>query len=227
MKNVIFFSLLIIVLVTTGCTTVKTSISSISGNELNGDQKIFIMPGDQSVNVNDLLFIEFSNDIKLALKENGFIIVDNIEDANQVALLVYGVSDPKTRIISVPQFGPTSIKSSNTTGTIYSNGNYGNYRGSTTYNYNYGMTGVNNVAQTYFSRVIMITAIDLKKYIDEKILVQKWQTQLVSDGKNSDLRAVFPYMIFSAEKYMGKNTGKAITVSIIMNDKRVEKYLTN
>ncbi len=227
MKKVSSIALVVFAIIITGCTTVKTSVSSISGTETTETPRIFIMPGDQSVNPNDLLFIEFSNDIKLALKDNGFIIVDKFEEADQVALLVYGVSDPKTKVISIPQFGPTSIQSSNTTGTIYTNGNYGTYRGSTTYNYNYGMTGVNNVAQTYFTRVIMITAFDLKKYLEEKVLIQKWQTQLVSDGKGSDLRTVFPYMIFSSEKYIGRNTGKAITVSIIMNDKRVEKYLTN
>lgn len=223
--KLIYIFLLSIFLVS--CQTIKVSVSSISAPESMEKSNIFLAPGDPNIPLSDLLFREFSEDVKIALIQNGYNVVDDLNQADQVAFIAYGISDPKTQIISIPLFGPTSVSSSNTTGNMIFNQSGGTYQGTTTYNYNYGITGFTNYSSIYFTRVIFIIAIDWKTYLHNKVIIPQWQTHIISNGSNSDLRSVFPFMIYAAEKYIGKNTEKAIDVSVMSIDKGVEKYKNN
>ena len=56
-------------------------------------------------------------------------------------------------------------------------------------------------------------------------MVLLWKTNIVSIGSSDDLRYVFPYMIVAAEKYIGTNTKKFVTVEISGYDRRVKEYV--
>ncbi len=171
--------------------------------------------------------IEFSKDIRIVLKENGFTVVDDINSAEQILFLIYGINDPQTQTVAIPQFGKTGVRSSTTTGNVSVLGNSATYRGTTTYNYDYGITGYTLVNRTVYTRVLIITSYDWIAYQNKKEMIQLWQTQIVSTGSSSDLRLVFPYLVLASEKYIGTNTGKAINISLYMSDSRVKKYQDN
>ena len=208
------------------CTSFSVSISSISQNNAK-PKKVFLAPLDPNINPNDLLFIEFSNDIKLALGKNGFKVVLDPQSADQIVFILYGISDPKTKVVAIPQFGKTKIKSSSTTGNLQIWNNQGTYRATTTYNYDYGVTGYTYYNQIQYTRILTLLAIDYKAYLSNSTIIQVWQTQIESTGSSGDLRLVFPYLVFAAEKFIGKNTGRIIQTEIFENEKGVKIYQEN
>jgi hypothetical protein len=213
-------------LILSGCASINISVSSLSsGDRLAG--RILILPGDVNIDRTDLLFQEFSGDIELALEQNGFSIVHEADEADQIAFIVYGISDPKNQTIAMPQFGKTGVRSSTTTGNVDILGNSGFYHGTTIYNYDYGITGYTSINRTVYTRVLLIISYDWIAYKKDKKLIQLWQTQLISTGPSSDLREVFPYLALAAEEYVGKSTKKAIRVNINALNQGIEKYQEN
>jgi hypothetical protein len=204
-----------------GCASTRfvVDVSSIKVDN-NIGKKVFVAPGN-NVSINDVQFIEYSGYVKKALVKNGFTIVDSIDESDQVVLLGYAISGPQSYTESIPMFGPTGIKSSSTLGHINSSGNY---YSSTMYDYNYGITGIKQVERVYYTRSIVLIAYDWQLFKKTKKEKQLWQTNIVSEGECNDLRYVFPFMIIAAEKYIGKNTRKVITVEVSEYDPRVKEY---
>ncbi len=204
-----------------GCAHYEVMVSSINNNETAGN-KVFVAPGMKDVAINDLQFQEFSNYIKKVLIKKGFAIVNTIDEADQVVMLVYAISGPQNYTANVPLWGPTGIESSTTYGNISSSGSY---YGNTYYNQTYGITGVAQVKRTFYSRTIILIAFDWKLFKTKKVEKQLWKTDIVSIGSSNDLRYVFPYMVVAAEQYIGTNTRHAVTVKINEYDRRVKEYI--
>lgn len=215
--------LIMLLLFAIGCKSINfvVDISSINHNETAGN-KVFIAPGMKDVAINDLQFQEFSNYIKKALIKKGFEIVNTIDDADQVVMLAYAISNPQNYTRNIPLWGPTGIDSSNTYGNISSSGSY---YGSTYYNKTYGITGVVPIQETYYIRSILLTSYDWQMFKKKKVEKQLWKTLIESSGSSNDLRYVFPYMIVAAEQYISTNTTHAVTVKINENDSRVKEYI--
>ncbi len=127
----------------------------------------------------------------------------------------------------MPTYGKTGIKSSTTTGNVYSSGNSSFVNNTTTYDYSYGITGYTNTNITVFTRVLLLSSYDLKQYREKNELLQLWETQIVSTGSNNDLREVLPYLIAASEDFIGKDTKKQVRIVIKKNNSKVLKYLQN
>lgn len=209
-----------------GCTTFNVSTDSLSSPNSPGN-RVLILPGESEIDADDLLFQEFAADVALALERQGFVVVDALDDADQAVFLSYGISDPQTRTVSVPQFGRTGVSSANTTGTISSYGNSSSFSGTTTYNYNYGITGYSNVQRTQYTRLVVLTAYDVHKFLESENMVQIWRTTIVSTGSSGDLRRVFPVLIGTAEDLIGTNTGQQISRKTYESSTRVKAYRSN
>ncbi|MCX8124740.1 MAG: hypothetical protein N3F66_11365, partial [Spirochaetes bacterium] len=137
-KNIIFYFLIIITSNLMGCSTYFVVDISSYGTNVTSPTKVFIAPGDQKVTINDVAFIEYAGYVAKALSKNGFIVVNNLDDADQVVLLWYAISDPKSQTINIPIYGPTGISSSSTFGYMNSSGNF---FANTNYDYQYGLKG--------------------------------------------------------------------------------------
>lgn len=222
-KGYNFLIMILILVIFVGCTTTKfvVDVSSLSvGN--NDKKKIFIVPADKNVNINDVVFLEFAKYVGKALSKNGFIVVDNLDEADQVLFLGYAISEPQSYNVQVPMWGPTGIASSSTFGNINSSGNF---YSNTNYNYQYGITGYMSRQVIYFTRVIVLTAYDWKLFVKTKKEKQIWQTNIISTGSSDDLRYVFPYMVLASEKYIGRSTRGKITVEVSEYDSRIKEYI--
>ena len=46
--------------------------------------------------------------------------------------------------------------------------------------------------------------------------------KITSDGSSNDIRTIFPYMLIGAGPYLGKNTGKQLSVDIYEGNHRQE-----
>jgi hypothetical protein len=218
--------LIILVVLISGCTTYNVNVSSIKADN-NVGKTYFIYPADKKVNPNDLLFKEFSDDVKFALKKKGYINVNDDQEADQIILLTYGISDPKTKTISIPQFGKTGIKSASTTSNTQIYGNTATTSSTTTFNYDYGVTGYTSYNKTVYTRVIIISSYDWQKYLESGEMVQLWQTKILSTGSTGDLRKAFPVLIAASEEYIGKNTEKMISVKIRESSEQARDYANN
>lgn len=88
---ILFFSILLV-----GCSSTRFVVDVSSIQHEKAGNKVFIAPGMKDVNINNLQFKEYSAYIIKALQKKGFTVVDNIDDADQVIMLAYGVSNPQT-----------------------------------------------------------------------------------------------------------------------------------
>lgn len=230
MKKFLLYNIIILasVILLSNCSTLRrfhVKVDSISSPKSMKEISYFLYSGMENVIINDLQFIEYSAYIHKALQEKGYIRALNIENADTVIFLVYGIGDPKEHSYSysVPTFGQTGISASSTTGTIITSGNVSTFTGGTTYTPTYGITGSKTYTGKYITyfRYIIMDCYDLKKYFEKEELIQLWRTVITSTGSSDDLRRVFPVLIAASSQYIGENTGKMIKVVIFENDKRV------
>jgi len=214
------------------------SVDALNNGENTLNKKYFIAP-PAGINdpESDLQFTQFSNYIKKGLIQNGASIVNKAVDADIVATLRYGISDPKEKTYnySVPIIGQTGVASATTniSGQSYTNGSFfsGGYNGVTTSGYNatttytpsYGIVGINNQQETitYFAKYFVLEAYDLTMYRATKRIVQLWKITVTSAGTSGDLRKVFPIMVVASAPYWGQDTGHKISVEIASDDERI------
>jgi hypothetical protein len=199
------------------------------------NKRYLLATGDSTINENDLQYIEFSEYVKKALDHKGYSETKNPEEADVVVFFKYGISDPQTfqRTVSIPTWGQTGVKSTNTTGNVYVNpyGKNINYNQTTTSTPTYGVTGYRTVNQTItqYLRFLTITVYDSNEYKEtgkDKIV---WNTIITSSGSSGDLRKVFPYLIVAGQNFFGLSSGERKEVNIYEGDERINqlKGITN
>lgn len=208
-----------------GCATQTqfiVSVSSINNGISSINKTCYIGSGMENVSVDDLKFKEFSSYLTRSLESRGYKITDNLDNAEVIILLAYGIGEPQTNVASMPVWGQTGISSSTTYGTINPYG-YGSasYTGTTYHTPTYGITGYAPISYTTYTRYAKITAYDWQQYKQSEKEVMLWQTDIVSSGSSSDLRQVFPVMVAGATPYIGENTGKSVQVTLTENSTQV------
>jgi len=168
----------------------------------------------------DLQFQEYAMYVMASLGAMGYSVVEP-EKADLTIFLTYGISDPQAsnHSYSLPVSGQTGVASSVTTGVV----NSGVYSGTTTNMPTYGVVGYQQVSKTLINhtRFVSLGAYDYQHFLKTKENKQVWRTDITSTGSSGDLRRVFPVLIASAGNYMGRDTGKAVMVSMLEDDKRV------
>lgn len=184
------------------------------GNATEGAKK-YVLRAEKGINENDLEYKEYSSYIHRALQEKGFIET-TFTNADIAIFFGYGIGNPRNNqySYSVPTFGVTGYSSSTTYGTINSYGNSASYSGTTYHTPTYGVTGSQSYSGSYttFDRFISLQAIDIKVFNKTKRIQPIWKTTITSTGSSSDLRAVFPYLVYASKPYLGQNTGQKVNI---------------
>lgn len=158
------------------------------------------------------------------MKSDGAKEINDKKKADMCILVTYGISDESyIETVPFPIWGQTGISSinttSNTSGSAYGsasrigNSVYGSVQGNsstnttTRVNPSYGITGYSSVDRkvTVFRRVLNIYAYDNTQTNEATML---WKTNIISDGRSSDLRNVLPAMAFCGVGYLGKSSGE-------------------
>lgn len=226
-RGFIFSGIFLAILVTSGCATTQplrfsVGVDSLSSTNANEKKSYILLPGNKDVSEDDLQFKEFSTYVDRTLLSRGFMHATNIERADFAVFIVYGVGNPQDHqySYSLPIFGQTGVSSSTTYGQLSMYGNYGTYSGTTRYTPTYGVTGSSSRSgsfTTYF-RFVVLDAIDMAEYRNNKKEVQLWKTTMTSTGRSGDLRQVFPILVAAAKQYIATNTGKKVNVDIDEED---------
>lgn len=230
----IFSRIILIYLVTilfSGCATVPSTpefhvaVDSISSQDAMSKRRYILLPGLDNTELTDLQFKEYAAYVEKALASKLFVKANNLEDANVVIFLVYGIGNPQEHSFtySLPIWGQTGVSSSTTFGTLNTLGSTATYSGFTTYTPTYGIKGFMPFSGSYvtFFRYLMLDAIDLDKYKESQKIIPLWRTTVTSTGSSGDLRQVFPILVTASKPYIGTNTGKKITIVITEDDQRV------
>lgn len=70
--------------------------------------------------------------------------------------------------------------------------------------------------------IILADAVELREFYRKNLFLRAknkqgeplWEIRAVNSSSTSDMRAVFPYLVTAASKYVGKNSGAVITVEV-------------
>ncbi len=177
----------------------EVSIKSLAAPDAGSKGKtFFITSATQNINDNDLEFLEVARYIENALSQKGYVRTDNIENADILMRLAFGIGNPQASTETV----------------VTSHG----------YSYPVGWMWftappqTQTVKTTTYMRNLILEAYDLK---DPKRKSQIWKTTVKSEGTSPDLHRVLAYMVAAASKYFGTNTGSQIDVRISGTDARV------
>jgi hypothetical protein len=218
----------VVIVAMVGCASVPEkkryalNIDSIS-NSNNHARKYFVMTDvvDSQLQKNE--YIKY---VENALTKVGFSTSPDMIQAEAVLVFSYGIKG-QTRIGSSPEYDWVSPKSYDFN-TMNSNGRRSSGTVSETGLGHLERTGTNYYTYAVFTRAIILTAYDgdsVKKYSkDKKSLPQEiWKTTILSTGPSQDMRKIFPYMLYGAVEYLGKDTAGQIKTEIEENDARVEQ----
>ncbi|MCC4852520.1 MULTISPECIES: hypothetical protein [Vibrio] len=201
-------------------------VDAISAPESLNKKSYILLPGNEGVSQDDLLYMEYSNYLVRALSESGFEKASDFPSADIAIFMAYGIGDPRNEqyTYSIPTWGQTGVSSANTFGTVNTYGNTSTYSATTTLTPTYGVTGstthIGNT--TTYDRFLNIVAYDVDVYKKTEKMKQVWTTTVISSGSSGDLRRVMPVLVSAANPYLGKNTGQQVPVTLNENDKVVK-----
>ncbi|OGS19054.1 MAG: hypothetical protein A2219_03700 [Elusimicrobia bacterium RIFOXYA2_FULL_50_26] len=227
--QIIFTILVFFCMLMTGCTATTrycVMIDAINGKQPINKKCCYIFPGFKDLPSDDLQFLEYKGHVKHGLQAKGYSVVEDVNEANIIVFLTYGIGEPKLQMYSyyVPVIGQTGYKSTHTYGSLFSFNNVTLFKAKTTNEPEYGIVGdmTHEVSYTTYDRHIIIDAYDKIALMENQNNRQLWQTKIFSTGRSGDLRSVFPALIAAAIPFISENTGKAIQIDLTEDDESVK-----
>jgi hypothetical protein len=149
-----------------------------------------------NVSEHDLQFKEFARTLESALALQGFHRVDSLSKANLIIRIAYGIGNPI--IHQSTQMYNTSV-------------GYSYYVGWTQIYVPPKSQTVTQTSTTY-KRFLIVEACDANNKSNEV-----WKTEIKSEGNNSDLRTVLPYMMAASSYHFDTNTGSKKNFIVYLN----------
>ena len=217
LQKIKFFIFLIILVIFTGCTTLKHSIqvSSYSANIPVGN-KYFLQATDEKRKDKTLAFQlnEFEKYIDLTLNKKGFIKVNNPKNADQFIIFDYSISEPQTYTYSYDEPVWDTVLRPHTRYRKID----GRYYPYTHWERDYEMVGYRTRVRT---KTLFIKNIQLTSF-NKNRTKNLWQVNASMNDSSGDLRYSIPYMIKGLENYIGVDSGQVINIQIPDNDVEVE-----
>lgn len=177
-----------------------------------------ILPASPQISAEDLLFQEFSVYVANALNKQGYNVVRGHANAPTGILLGYGVGDPAEKI------------SAGAYPSIGFGGYYGGW-GHHGWGWGFGPSiyfplGYDADSYTTWGSHLYLAAYDLQLYRQTGQLVYAWQVIVNVRSTNNDIRDMVPVMVAAAEPYIGRNTGRQVTVTISADDPYLKELET-
>lgn len=226
------FSLMLFLSVV-GCATkppIEASVNSIA--EKPGQVcKAVIFPlnaTDSSLQQN-----EYRRYVQAALKKRLFKVVENAEDADCIVSFSHSTNS-KERVASSPTFAWVAPQSYSYSGTTYSNRSGNTYQNNGTVQQNgighLEQTGSDVYSYTEYIAQVIVTAYDAestKEWIKNKKVPPKelWQTKITGNGGTSDMRSLFPSLMFIGAHYFGADTRGERRMTVLPEEPRVLEFI--
>jgi hypothetical protein len=202
---------------------VESDVSGYAEYGVASGQRYFLAASAKDQN-GTLEFNSFTKHVEKALATKQLIRVAQPQEAEIVIFLDYGIGPPNKEVASysLPTFGQTGVGSSSTFGRVSSTGSVS---ATTTYTPRFGITGSSSHVYSYttYDRWMRLSAYSLAGNSEREL----WRTEVKSSGSTGDLRRIFPIMVYSSIKYVGTDTGRAVTVKVKEKNKDYRAFLGN
>lgn len=211
-----------------GCGTdlVNVTVKALSAPEAEHMKRYMIFPASDSIASGDLQFREYANMADVALEARGFKKVEVVEDCDIFVLLRYSISGPQTSYssYSIPLYGQTGGGTTYQSGTVYNNtSGFSNYRGQSYTQPQYGVTGYSSgiTSHTFFVCSANLQGCSVSQIPKGGEPQQVWTTTVAGISHSGSLQELMPYLMLTAQDFIGKQTGNTVTVSIRPEDPRL------
>jgi hypothetical protein len=184
----------------------EVEIDGIAAEDTSG-KTFIILSASKEISSEDLRFQEFQKITSNVLKQIGYVETKDAQATDLAIFLDYFISDGSTHTEtrSIPVFGQQQQ-------VVNFQNSYGQNIGSATVqNANpYAPSGFRYKTEqvTTYYRKIVLNAFDVRTK------KQVWESKITSNGYSSDIRTIFPFMLIGASPYLGKNTGKQLSVDV-------------
>jgi Domain of unknown function (DUF4136) len=211
-KTIRLLGILVIGLWMAGCSTAPTYTIKVNGYTDPGAPAP-VKPGgffcvmDNPETKNPLLEKEIKEKISKLLVTHGYPVT-TFEKADYFLFFAYGMGEPR----SVSTFAPDYYGGVGW-GLGYGRGGWGGWGGpSIAVGVPFGGYPADSV--TLYDRWLLIKVVEGQAHRAQKAAPPVWVGEARSVGASSDLRVVLNYLLVADFKEFGKNTGKALTMSI-------------
>lgn len=144
-----------------------------------------ILPADESISANDPKFQWFAQQTAPYFILNGANYVTNVNDADLVLLLDYGIGETTPRMYNKPIWGQTGIRSSTST--------FKGNRIKTTYTPSMGVVGYQQGTINQYRKHIELYLYNADTTEGMSLL---WQLNMELIGESQDLQKMFPAMLY-------------------------------
>jgi hypothetical protein len=221
---------IMVALLSLGCSTMKSTyyvdVTGFSKSDFGSEPvRYALAPADKHIGGNDLQFEEYCRYVDSALIKNGYLKAESFDDATVAIFFYYGIGNPEEHqySYSLPLSEQTGVSSPSIEDTHNCSDDCGNSKGTAAHTAEYEIARYQQLQEnnaTYY-RYLSLSAIDLQKYREDQQVIELWRMEVSSTGSSSDLRVVVPVMVAASAKYIGKNTGKAISISVKDDDPAV------
>lgn len=141
-----------------------------------------------------LEFAHFRQLIADKFAANGYMPVDDVATAGQVAIVSYGVDNQRTQLVSYPLYGQVGGGMVYSSGVVSHGASVETYSGTTYVMPQFGLIGETSESVTTYSRVLAIDLIDGPSFRDrhpQKLL----EIRTRSEGCSGNIVAVFPALL--------------------------------
>ncbi len=154
---------------------------------------ISVVSGEADVN-SSLEFAAYKKKFENKLSIAGYIIEQDPNKADYIALVAYGIDDGKTSTISTPIFGPMGGGTTYSSGTVYDSDGNINYSGQSYTMPTYGIVGSQTSSITTYKRAIALDIVEASSF-KEGNPKKVYQGRTRSEGSCSIIVEVFDEML--------------------------------
>jgi len=192
-------------LLTGGCASTYTfKVDAINNPEVEGLYSYKIVSTNPEASEEDLEFKEAAEYIKTTLSAKGMYEAPDVEHADMIIDLSYGVGEPQVEFKTYYQ--PV-------------NGGW-IHRGK---RYRVELVGMEErvVPITVYEKHIRLTSLDNTQSDESEGPVQAWSIYVKNKDQSDDLRKYLPLMAAAAIKYVGENTETQQEIKVRENDDEV------
>lgn len=198
-------------------------IDSISDSKQYPYKSYYLFPGNKDVDVNDLLFREFSTYVDRLLVSKGYSKAENIHSSEVVIVMSYGISGPQVSYSSSTEYGYKDGGTSTVEVDSYGSGGYSHSSGTISKQPEWGVVGTEVHKEVVYTRYLKLVGIDSQKTKMDNKANPIWETTATSEGVGDDLRVVLPLLVAASDKYLGQNSGGKVTVFVSPYEDKVRE----
>lgn len=207
----------------------QMSVNTLTDPTTSPGHSFVVLPGGVGADTNDLQFLEVRGYMNRALRSKGFMPAASGQTPDLAIFVAYGIGNPvnQSYSYSMPAWGQIPGSTTSVTATTTGASGVSTTTGTVSTAPRYGIVGSRQgtYTQTTFTRYLVVRAVDVARYRESGVVREAWHTAVVSTGSSGDLRAVLPILIAGSSRYLGTNTGHAVSLVLRENDELIQSLL--